>query len=226
MQSAALIQYTRYLCGEYLFRDGTIRPIPAGKYLKNFEPTEEENGFLREYVKLIAKDKGYINQETREYLTNPTIYKTDVVKRLYPEGNSVNKYTVMTRIGRGLKVIQESFPEDMLTEVIVHHRGDLDYYMALIERARYSHRVVRTFERLGIDLPEVKASPLNPGKDRMEEFIRGISPYTPEQMKFVAENVDREALAYANYLLIADNVKGEEALGERELLQRMLGKKQ
>lgn len=226
MKSAALIQYTRYLCGEYLFSDGTVRPIPVGKYIKNFEPTEEENEFLREYVKLIAKDKGYVNPETREYLTNPTIYKADVVRRLYPEGNSVNKYTVMTRIGRGLKVVQDSFPEDMLTEVIVHHRGDLNHYRALIEKAKYSHRVVRTFGKLGIDLPEVKASPLNPGKEKMEEFIHGISPYTPEQMKFVAENVDREALAYANYLLIADNIKSEEALEQRELLQRMLGKKQ
>ena len=133
-----------------------------------------------------------------------------------------NVNTTISKIQYDKNKLTKIFGESMFVDVLTNGRDISNYERILLEQyVKYNGKRSELRKNLALDIPE-DCVYAELDDDKFEELLTIIAPYTKSQMKFIAENLDREACGYFNYLMSMPGLKGIDK--ERaERLEMLLG---
>lgn len=221
-----LMAYSRNVVGDYYDREGKrIKPYPTKKWLKKGVATEEANDFLREYVKLLMTDGGFLHRDTQVWLMYPELTQFGVGVKMYELGYSSevkNGNSVKSMIHADREKMMKYFPTDMLLRVVDYPGTDLSPYWVALQNAKAAVKPDTAWKNLRLDLPDCRGVEGKVTDEQFMEFYQVIAPYTAGQMQFIQDNIDHKVLGYAQRLLDGTDVSPEDR-DKRELLLGLLG---
>lgn len=213
MAESSNFQMLRSLAPDLIDKNGNFRTIPIGT-LKKRNLSETRLNLLKSIYTLIRAE-GFLNEESVIYIFDPYITASGINKQMNEaneekpnwDGKKIPLNTTHSRMSNDRKKLNTLFGGSIITDIVYksqNHEAIAEYSRKVAEA--YAKQYSKTGgneelrDNLALNLSrDVMCSELS--SDKFDRFIELIKPYIKEQMRTIAEEMDKDMVGYFNYLL-------------------------
>lgn len=198
--------------------DGEILEQPLGRTIKK-ELSKERVEFIRLFIDLLL-NTNYISDETKIYLSDRYITLEGVKLKLEERGMESNINTIKSKVWYDKNKIIADFGGDLLLNVIGYSDTDITSYMIKLGDLLIKYNNVNLLKNISLDL-RIEDTELNTQLDErdFQEFLTIIAPYSKKHRTFLSENIPKNMVGYAMYLLSNNLLKGDDLERKKMLLE-------
>lgn len=210
MAKERFLSFMKEIYYDMVDKNGNIRVIPIGLVGKRNLPNENLK-LLEQLIRLIM-DTNIVTQETKIYISDVYITMAGVNRvinemRKEKRLKKVKKTNTSSKIQYDQNKLEKIFGNDFFYNVLSSNKN-IEKYKKIIAHQfmRYSNSD-KIRENLLINIPrDYMVTELS--EEEFEEFLSIIAPYTKRQVKFIENNLNKNACGYFNYLLNMPSLKG------------------
>ncbi|MVX63107.1 hypothetical protein GKZ28_05265 [Clostridium chromiireducens] len=173
---------------------------------------KKRDSFIRNYISFIMNSK-IISDTTKLYIRSSSSNSVAAAIKNYnqtaSEDEAINIKTAQSKINYDINKLLKYFPDNMLSEVLVHSSCNLDDYIRRLNLAiaDYSKKN-KLLDNLDLKIARVAAQE-SLEEDEFNELISIIKPYIKSHMRYIEENLDTKACGYLLYLMSTPQLDGE-----------------
>ena len=219
----SILSVTKDIYFSYMDYENNLYERPIGIIAKR-NLDKKRDSFIRSYISFIMNSK-IISDTTKLYIRSSSNSVASAIKnynQTASEDEAINIKTAQSKINYDINKLLKYFPDNMLSEVLVHSSCNLDDYTRRLNLAiaDYSKKN-KLLDNLALKIARVAVQE-SLEEDEFNQLISIIKPYIKSHMRYIEENLDTKSCGYLLYLMSAPCLQGEDK--ERyELIKQLLG---
>ncbi len=217
-----LTKQLKQLIYEFVTPEGKISEQPTGQYYTRKQLGDSRIKLLRILADILVNTR-FLKEPTKYYIGNRYMSIQGVAAQMKYIGKEISANTVQSIIWTDMMRFDAKLSKNILVD-IVDYGKDLGVYEEKLLKTLSFYSNGHMFRNLALKLPE-PIMRAEASDEQFQDFIYSIAPFTPHHMAYLSENISREMLGYANYL-ISTSLLSDEEQERKELLLELLSKEQ
>jgi hypothetical protein len=202
--------------------EGKLYERPIGTISKR-NLDKKRDDFLKRYISLIMNTR-IVSDTTKLYIKSTLPSVASVIasyNQTVSEDEQINIKTAQSKIDYDSNKLLKYFPDNMISQVLSNSSCNLNDYERRLNLAVVDYgKKNKLLDNLMLRLPKVEVQD-NLDEDKFTEFISMIAPYFKKHIKYLEDNLPKNAVGYMMYLMSTPQLSGEHK--ERyNLLKEML----
>lgn len=215
MAKDSLLGRLRDIIGDMVDDNRHVKALPGGKLGKMNLPNNKIK-FLADLIVLL-RDTNIITEETKIYIFNKYMTKRGVNEIIREtSGKEVPFNNTASKIQYDHAKLQKLFGENLIYDVLSKTRNIESYESILDSQYMKYSNSSEIRDKLIINIPN-NCMQREITEEQFQDFVEVILPYIKNQVKFIEDNIDREACGYFNYIISSPNLTDE----DKERLNRL-----
>ncbi|MBU3072841.1 hypothetical protein [Clostridium estertheticum] len=187
----------------FVDEEGHILNKPKPYSIKANKLNKKRMDFIKQFIDLLLNTK-FISNESKIYLLNKNYTMRNVHEEIQKLGSKIAYRTVTAKIYYDATKVASYFTNN-ISDILFYDKVNMDIYEEALSEAlnKYSNKKI-LHQNIGLKLPKTKLN-RSLSDQEFEDFMQIIQPYLKSQMDYIFENISKDSVGYAEFILSSSN---------------------